>query len=123
MKIEINKLDHLQLAIPIGGEERAREFYGGILGLEEEEKPVQLKKNGGLWYRVAGIGLHLGAEEPQTRSKRHPAFEVANLEAVRAYLQAQGVEIKDETQTPQMQRFSFYDWFGNRIEFLERQHI
>ncbi len=123
MKINIKKLDHVQLVIPIGGEERAREFYGGVLGLEEVEKPTELKKNGGLWFEVAGVGLHLGAEEPQPRSTRHPAFEVENLEEVRAYLQEHGAEIKEEIQLPGMNRFSFYDWFGNRIEFFERRHI
>ncbi|MBA3789596.1 VOC family protein [Patescibacteria group bacterium] len=123
MKIQIKRLDHVQLAIPIGGEERAREFYGGILGLAEVEKPAELKKNGGLWYEVAGIGLHLGAEEPQARSKRHPAFKVENLEAVRAYLKENGAEIKEEVQIEGIERFSFYDWFGNRIEFFEQRHI
>src|SRR5437763_7964979 len=43
-------LDHVQLAIPRGGEEAARAFYGGVLGLVEREKPMQLISNGGLWF-------------------------------------------------------------------------
>ncbi len=123
MKICIKRLDHVQLAIPVGSEERAREFYGEILGLTEIEKPVELKTNGGLWYEVAGIGLHLGIEEPQSRSRRHPAFEVENLAEVRAYLEANGAEIKEEVRIAGVERFSFYDWFGNRIEFFERRPI
>jgi hypothetical protein len=34
----ILSLDHVQLAILVGGELRAREFYSGILGLTEVAK-------------------------------------------------------------------------------------
>jgi catechol 2,3-dioxygenase-like lactoylglutathione lyase family enzyme len=123
MKINIQKLDRVQLAIPIGAEEKGRAFYGGVLGLKEVEKPEELKKNGGLWYQVAGVGLHLGAEEPQPRSKRHLAFKLKNLDEVRAYLQERGAEIEEVSQIAETQRFTCYDCFGNRIEFLERQHL
>jgi 4-hydroxyphenylpyruvate dioxygenase-like putative hemolysin len=32
-------IDHIQLAAPIGSEETAREFFKGILGFDEIEKP------------------------------------------------------------------------------------
>ena len=32
-------LDHVQVAMPRGEEERARAFYAGVLGLTEELKP------------------------------------------------------------------------------------
>ena len=43
-----------------------------------------------------------------------------NLEEVKEYLKVKGVEIKKEIQIPGINRFSFYDPFGNRIEFLEK---
>src|SRR4029079_5848237 len=52
-------IDHVQLAIPPGGEEQARAFYGGVLGLEELPKPEAMRARGGLWF--AG-GIHLGIE-------------------------------------------------------------
>lgn len=119
MKPKIKRLDHVQICIPFGAEYKAREFYSNILGLEEIEKPEALKPNGGLWFKVADIQLHIGAEEAQGKSKRHPAFEVEGLEAVRKYLQEHGVSIKEETEIPGVKRFSFLDPFGNRIEFLE----
>lgn len=87
MKLKIKRLDHVQICIPFGAEYKAREFYSNILGLEEIEKPEALKPNGGLWFRIANIQLHIGVEEAQGTSKRHPAFEVEGLEAVRKYLQ------------------------------------
>ena len=121
MQITITKIDHVQLAIPSGGESVARRFFGEVLGLEEIEKPEALKPKGGLWFKIANIQLHLGIEDAQTRSRRHPAFEVVDLENIRAYLGEQGVEIKDEIAIPGMSRFSFFDPFGNRIEFLEKE--
>ncbi len=35
----IEALDHVQVAMPAGGEDAARDFYSGLLGLEELGKP------------------------------------------------------------------------------------
>ena len=78
-----------------------------------------LKAAGGLWYRVADIQLHIGIEEGVPPSKRHPAFDVENVERVRAYLEERGVRTRDEPSIAGVGRFSFFDPFGNRIEFLE----
>ena len=37
-------IDHIQLAMPAGGEDAARRFYGGVLGLEEMPKPAALAR-------------------------------------------------------------------------------
>ena len=59
-------------------------------------------------------------EKMQGKSKRHPAFEVEELERIREYLQQNRVEIKEEPVVPGLKRFSFFDPFDNRIEFMER---
>ena len=59
----INRIDHIQLAAPIGTEEVARSFYQGILSLEEVEKPEELKKNGGAWFSNGHVHIHVGVEE------------------------------------------------------------
>ena len=120
MKLNFRRLDHIQLCIPPDAEKRAREFYGEVLGLREIEKPVPLKANGGLWFEIADIQLHIGVEREQSVSKRHPAFEVENIEAVRNYLEANGVRTRDENSLAGIERFSFFDPFDNRIELLER---
>jgi catechol 2,3-dioxygenase-like lactoylglutathione lyase family enzyme len=83
-------------------------------------KPIALLANGGLWYRAGDIELHLGIEDVNINSKRHPAFEVSDLEGARKWLQCQEVEIKDEIQIPGQHRFSFKDPFGNLIELLQK---
>jgi catechol 2,3-dioxygenase-like lactoylglutathione lyase family enzyme len=120
MKIQFKRFDHVQVCIPKGTEDEARAFYGRLLGLEEIEKPEALKKNGGLWYTVADVQLHVGAEDVVAPSKRHPAFEVEDVNGVRAYLEQNGVRTKNEEEIPGQRRFSFFDPFGNRIELLEK---
>ncbi len=120
MKINFRRIDHVQLCIPPGAEGAAREFYGRVLGLEEIEKPAPLKRNGGMWFRIADLQLHLGVEPPAPASKRHPAFEVEDARAVRSYLDGRGVATRDETDVEGVVRFSLFDPFGNRIELLEK---
>ena len=122
MSFSIRRLDHIQITVPSHGESEARRFYGDILGLPEIEKPEALKPNGGMWFQAADIQIHIGVEGPQAQSKRHPAFEVANLAALRAHLEHHGVRLKDDIPIPGIHRFSCFDPFGNRIEFLEKYH-
>jgi catechol 2,3-dioxygenase-like lactoylglutathione lyase family enzyme len=119
--ITFKRLDHVQVCIPRGAESAAREFYGGLLGLEEIEKPEVLRANGGMWYNVADVQLHIGVEDAVAPSKRHPAFEIENIAEVRTYLERKGVRTKDEETIPGVVgRFSFFDPFGNRIELIEK---
>ena len=43
----ITEIDHVQLAMPAGGEDDARAFYCGVLGFVETPKPHELAKRGG----------------------------------------------------------------------------
>ncbi len=106
----------------MGEEKRTRAFYSDVLGLKEIPKPNSLMINGGMWYEIAGIELHIGIEHMGLeKSKRHPAFEVEDLNRVRDYLTNSGVEIKEDIPIPGVKRFSIYDPFGNRIELLEKE--
>lgn len=120
MTIEISGLDHIQLAMPAGGEAAARAFYGELLGLPEQPKPAQLVARGGCWFQLPGIGLHLGVEEAfKPARKAHPALRVADLEAARQALAAAGVAITPDETVPHVRRFYAADPFGNRIEFMQ----
>ena len=58
----ITGIDHVQVAAPPGCEVEARRFYGELLGLEEIEKPEELRARGGVWFRCgdAGQQFHVG---------------------------------------------------------------
>ncbi len=122
MKFNFKRLDHVQLCIPPGAESQAREFYGRLLGLTEIEKPAVLRANGGMWFEIADIQLHISIEANQTKSKRHPAFEVTDIEAIKTYLEAHGVRTRDDVAPAGSKRFSFFDPFDNRIELLEKSN-
>jgi catechol 2,3-dioxygenase-like lactoylglutathione lyase family enzyme len=120
MKIQFNRLNHIQICIPKGEEDKGREFYCGILGLEEIEKPDVLRANGGFWLQMNDIQIHIGSEDLQGQSKRHPAFEVDDLQAVKQYLINQGIRIKEDQAIPGFNRFSLFDYWNNRIELMQR---
>ena len=117
----IHGIAHVQLAIPPGGEDAARSFYGGLLGLRELPKPGSLRDRGGVWFECGMQEIHCGIEDPIAPSRRHPAFLVTGLEELRTMLEAAGIATQDERQLPGYKRFYATDPFGNRLEFMERQ--
>jgi catechol 2,3-dioxygenase-like lactoylglutathione lyase family enzyme len=117
----ITGLDHVQVAIPRGGEPTARAFYGDLLGMTELPKPPALAARGGCWFESGSAVLHLGVEEPfQPARKAHPAFLVTDLDALAATLTAHGHEVtRADGERPGIRRFHTVDPFGNRIEFQQ----
>ncbi len=113
-------LDHVQLAMPRGGEGRARAYFGGMLGLEELEKPVALEGRGGVWFGLPdGRQIHLGVEEPfRPNQKAHPAFGCTALEDLALRLGEDGYAVRWDGALAARRRFYADDPFGNRIEFL-----
>lgn len=117
----IKAVHHTQISIPVGGEEQAREFYCGVLGLKEIPKPASLAGRGGFWLDLDGFQIHFGSEDniDRARTKGHVAYLVTQLDAWRKKLSDRGCDILDGIPIPGYQRFEFRDPFGNRVEFLE----
>ncbi|TKD71837.1 VOC family protein [Pseudalkalibacillus hwajinpoensis] len=120
MSIQYKRLHHIQICIPPQQEDIARDFYLNTLGFQEINKPEQLRNNGGFWLKVANIEVHIGVEKMGVPGKRHPAFEVVDIEEARKHLVKNNVPIQEDTQIDGYERFSFFDPFQNRIEFLSR---
>jgi catechol 2,3-dioxygenase-like lactoylglutathione lyase family enzyme len=119
--VTVVRIDHVQLAIPIGGEAAARAFYGAVLGFTEVPKPEPLAARGGLWFQAGPVQIHLGIEDDMRPSvKAHPALVVAGLDAYRARLEAAGCRWKDADDLPGTRRFHTWDPFGNRIELIDQ---
>lgn len=118
--MQIVGLDHVQLAMPIDGEEAARAFYGGVCGLTEVPKPTPLAKRGGCWFTGSNVTIHLGVEHDFTPARKaHPAFRVTDLTAAQQVFEAAAITITPDETVPQVHRFYVTDPFGNRIEFLQ----
>lgn len=113
-------LDHVQIAIPAGGEEAARGFYGALLGMHEVPKPDNLSPSG-CWFERGGVSLHIGVDPDFVPTKKaHPAFLVDDLAGLRQRLEAAGCETHDDKPVEGYARFFAFDPFGNRVEFMER---
>ena len=114
--MKILRIDHVQLAIPPGGEATARAFYAGVLGLTEVPKPEPMRARGGMWFDG---GIHLGIEDgARPSAKMHPALVVEDLDALIARLVAAGFEWRDSDELPGVRRGHTKDPFGNRIELI-----
>lgn len=115
----IERIDHVQLAIPPRGEDKARRFYAGLLGLREVPKPPELAARGGFWFTAGDVNLHLGVEDDfRPAKKAHPAILVGDLSSLADSLKSAGVEV-DEVPLEGYHRVYVEDPFGNRIELLE----
>jgi catechol 2,3-dioxygenase-like lactoylglutathione lyase family enzyme len=114
-------IDHVQTAIPVGGEATARAYYGALLGLPEIPKSADMAARGGCWFAVGPLQLHLGVEADfRPAKKAHVALAVDDLTALRCALEAAGFATTADTPVAGRQRFFSHDPFGNRIEFMER---
>jgi catechol 2,3-dioxygenase-like lactoylglutathione lyase family enzyme len=118
----ILSIDHVQVAMPAGEEEKARSFYIDLLGFVEIPKPSELAKRGGAWFQSGNVQVHLGVEADfRPARKAHPAFLVDDLDGLIVKVRSSGVEV-DTTQPPLdgYKRVHVFDPFGNRIELMER---
>ncbi len=119
MGFAITRLDHVQLAMGAGGEEAARAFYVGILGLVEVPKPPVLAARGGCWFVGDGFEVHLGVEADfRPARKAHPALVVAGYDDLVASLEAAGHPTRPDGAIPGVVRCHVDDPFGNRIELI-----
>lgn len=110
---------HVQLAMPSGEEERAREFYSGLLGMKEIPKPAELARRGGCWFESGTVQIHLGVEANfRPAKKAHPALRCADYAAMLTHLQTAGVSVEEPNDSPGVRRCHIYDPFGNRIELV-----
>lgn len=117
----LTKVDHIQLTYPVEVEEKIVEFYSNILQLPEIEKPFSLKANGGKWYVLDNIQLHISREQvKKTSSKQHICFVVNNLDQFKEYLKAHQIEIvPDKQPLSGCERFYIFDPAGNRLEITK----
>ena len=136
MAIEIVSLMHAGVRVGHSPEEiaKAKEFYGGILGLETDSQRPHIAASPGFWSNVrAGDRsqqVHvMGADgtsaaarsstEDPTRS--HLAFSVADLDAAKVTLEQSQVQfwIYESLVGDGSYQLFFEDPFGNMIELQQ----
>jgi catechol 2,3-dioxygenase-like lactoylglutathione lyase family enzyme len=117
----LRAIHHVQLAMPAGGEDAARRFYAGVLGLAEVARPPELAQRGGVWFESGDVRVHLGVEAAFSPARKaHPAFVVDDLEAaLTACREALHEVVQTSVQLDGFRRAYAYDPFGNRLELLQ----
>ena len=113
-------IEHVQLAMPPGEEDRARAFYSGLLGIPEVPKPPELAKRGGVWFENESLKIHLGVEQEfRPARKAHPGLLVEDLRALVALMRDHGITVDEDDAMKGFRRAYVSDPFGNRIELME----
>ncbi|GGF52564.1 glyoxalase [Marmoricola endophyticus] len=123
------RLHHVQVSCPPGGEEAARAFWVGCLGMTEVPKPDALAGRGGCWFRsydytgTVTAEIHVGVEDPMTPARKaHPALVVDDLDVAANALRSAGHPVDDSERDtfPGFVRLHTVDPHGNRVELLAR---
>ncbi len=118
--MRVCRLDHVQLAMPVGRESDARAFYQGLLDIPEVAKPPSLAARGGCWFEGDNLKVHLGVElDFAPARKAHPAFIVEDLQTLVQRLRAAGHRVVTDQPLEGFDRVYADDPFGNRIEFMQ----
>jgi len=116
----LTRIDHVQLAMPAGGEAQARAFYRDGLGIAEIAKPQHLAARGGCWFEDGMLKIHLGVDPDfQPARKAHPAFRAVDLAGLVARLEKEGFRVTQDAPLEGCERVYVDDPFGNRIELIE----
>ena len=118
----LTKIHHIQITIPSGTMDLAREFYIDKLGLDEINKPAKLQNRESFWVTLGEVDIHISVEDGEHReaTKAHIAYEVDNLDYLIKRLEHLGLEIEEDIiQLPGYKRIHFRDPFGNKVEFIQ----
>lgn len=114
-------IDHIQLAMPAGQEDKARAFYSRLLGIPEIPKPTSLAKRGGAWFENNLVKIHLGVEADfHPARKAHPGLLVSGLRELTEKLRDAGYDVNEDEPLIGYERVYVSDPFGNRLELMER---
>jgi predicted enzyme related to lactoylglutathione lyase len=103
--VQVEKVDFI--SVPARDKERAKEFYGDVLGLE-------LEKPTGIGYEFAAGNVTIGIWEPEAvgmEFKPNPApiaLRVPDVAEARAELEAKGVEFDRDTVDSSVCHMAFF---------------
>ena len=112
------RIQHVSIPRPPGSGDETREFYSGLLGLQELPVPLSIQHLDLVWFRVGDMELHCFSEEPvNDPSGRHFCLEVEDVEAMHARLVEAGYAPWNPEAIPGRPRFFCRDPFNNTIEF------
>ncbi len=101
--IKLKSIRHT--GVPVMDVEKAREFYGGVLGFKEIPRP-DIKGIPGIWYEWNGTQVHIIGQRNEMAAKglpgvgTHIALQVEDLEEAKKVLTERGIEFREFTPPP-----------------------
>ena len=112
------RLHHVSIPAPPDRIESGRDFYSGVLGLQELSQPASLDAGSVIWFKAGDGELHLFKEDSAGvgAGGRHFCLAVDDIETVRQRLISAGIQIEETTPIHNRPRFFCTDPFGNRLE-------
>lgn len=119
--VDATSIEHV--AIDVTDIDRARAFYGGLLGLREIPRPTTFTFPGA-WYQIGAEVLHLVSRpERFAPAPHHFCLWVGDIAAAASILEAAGFATMWDTRykIPGVDRFFVRDPDGNRVEFQGRE--
>jgi catechol 2,3-dioxygenase-like lactoylglutathione lyase family enzyme len=117
--MELRAIEHVQIAIPAGGEPKAREFFCGLLGMTEVPKPKTLPAQGA-WFKRRDVKVHVSVDRDfRPASRSHIAFVIDDVPALREAAKGRGYTVEEGRSLDGFDRVFVRDPFGNRLEFMQ----
>lgn len=126
------RLSHI--AILVKDLKKAKEFYGGLLGLQEIDRPPFFIK--GAWYDLGTFELHLMLHENTARPSIHPLNETVqphfalslkanDMTSLIDKLKNMGVNFVSESETEQnnVRQVFLYDFDDNMLELNNEEKV
>ena len=110
------RIDHV--AVVVTDVDRARAFYGELLGLREVPRPDTFDFPGA-WFEIGPMFLHLlGKDSAEPAGQRHFCLWVTDLGRAARHMEFAGIPVQwhAKHKIPGIDRFFIRDPDGNRIE-------
>jgi hypothetical protein len=119
--MRITGIDHVQLAMPAGKEDIAREFYARNARHPRSPEAAGARQARWRMVRIRARSRFTSASRRTfaPRAKAHPALLVQDLATLVATLRSKGHEIVPADGVEGWYRVHVFDPFGNRIELME----
>ena len=119
----VKRLQHTSIPMPPDGDEKARAFYGEVLGMREIPKPEGLAEMTVIWFAANDDGdeVHVFKDERlgPNSAAQHLCLEVDDIEAYKTRLRDRGYEVRVPETIQNRPRLFVRDPFDNLIELVE----
>jgi catechol 2,3-dioxygenase-like lactoylglutathione lyase family enzyme len=101
--IKLKSIRHT--GVPVMDVDKARGFYGEVLGFKEIPRP-EIRGIPGIWYECNGTQVHIIGQRNEMAAKglpgigTHIAVQVENLEEAKRVLTEKGIQFNEFTPPP-----------------------